>query len=82
MIDPHKADKPQNEQELHDPLTDSVNELHEKESSPQECGLRARLRRLFNAMKHRPPAKMDLTKDRTRPLTLLIGGWQAQHLAF
>jgi hypothetical protein len=82
MNDPDKADKPQNEQELHDPLTESVNELHEKESSPPESGIRARLQRLFNAMQHRPPARTDLTKDRTRSLTLLIGGSVAAVLLF
>jgi hypothetical protein len=82
MNDPQKTDKPQNEQELHDPLTDSGDELEEKESSPPESGIRARLQRLFNAMQHRPLAKTDLTKDRTRPLTILIGGSVAAVLLF
>ena len=81
MNDPQKTDKTQSEQEVHDPLNDSVDEPQE-ESSPTESGLRARLRNLLNAVQQRPPAKTDLTKDRTRSLALLIGASVAAVLLF
>lgn len=80
MNDSQKTDKTQTEQ-LQDPLADSV-EVHQEEPSPPESGLRVRLRRFFNAMQQRSPAKADLTKDRTRSLTLLIGAAVAAVLLF
>jgi hypothetical protein len=81
MSDVEKSDQTQSEQEVLDPLTDSVNEP-QAESSLKESGLRARLRRLLSAVRQRPPAKTDLTKDRTRALAPLIGASVAAVLLF
>jgi hypothetical protein len=80
MNDSQKSDKTQSEQNQ-DPITERLDEPQEK-SSPAESGLRARLRRLLNAMQQRSPAKPDLTKDRTRSLTLLIAAGVAAVLLF
>ncbi len=81
MSDVEKIEKTQSEQEVLDPLTDSVNEP-QIESAAKESGIRARLRRLLSAVQQRPPAKTDLTKDRTRALALLIGASVAAVLLF
>jgi len=75
------TDKTPSDEELHEPLNDSIDET-QKGSSPEESGLRARLRKLADAMQHRAPAKADLTKDRTRSLALLIGATVAAVLLF
>ena len=72
MSEPQKTDKTKTEKELHDPRTDDVGERHE-EFTPAESGPRAWVRQFLKALQQKPPAKTDLTKDRTRSLALLIG---------
>jgi len=81
MNDPQKTDKTPSDEELREPLNGSIDEPPEG-SSPAESGIRTRLRKLADAMQHRPPAKADLTKDRTRSLALLIGATVAAVLLF
>jgi hypothetical protein len=81
MNDPQKTDKTPSNEEMHEPLNDSIDEPPEG-SSPAESGFRPRLRRLADAMQHRLPAKADLRKDRTQSLALLIGATVAAVLLF
>jgi hypothetical protein len=81
MNDPTKTDKTQSEEETRDPLTDSVDEV-QAEPSPHQSGFRARLRSFLIRMQRNPPVKKELTKDRTRSLTLLIGASVAAVLLF
>src|SRR5262245_51076445 len=78
MSDVEKKAKNRSDEEVHDPMTADV-ETPEKSST--EVGLRARLRRFLIAVQQ-PPAKADLTKDRTRSLLMLIGASVAAVLLF
>jgi hypothetical protein len=44
------------------------------QEQPPEPGLRARLQAFLNSLQPRQATRADLTKDRTRPLAILIGG--------
>src|SRR5215471_12006635 len=81
MNDPTKTDKTQSEEGMRDALTDRVEEV-KAEPSPHESGFRARLRSFLIRMQRKPPVKKELTKDRTRSLTLLIGASVAAVLLF
>ena len=81
MNDPTKIDKTQSEEEMRDPSTDRVDDV-QAEPSPHETGFRARLRSFLIRMQQKPPVKKELTKDRTRSLTLLIGASVAAVLLF
>src|SRR5262245_39823973 len=79
MSDIEKNGKSRSDEEVRDPITENV-ETPEKSST--DPGLRARLRRFLMAVQQRPPAKADLTKDRTRSLLMLIGASVAAVLLF
>src|SRR5215475_9457758 len=81
MNDPTKTDKTQSDEETRDPLTDAVDEV-QAEPSPPQTGFRARLRSFLIRLQQKPPVKKELTKDRTRSLTLLIGASVAAVLLF
>jgi hypothetical protein len=77
-----EAEKTKKTPEEHDPAIGSADEPR-NELPPIEGGLRERVRKFLNsAGQSGPGTKQELSKDRTRSLTLLIGGTVGAVLLF